>query len=93
MVALSGYSLAPLLPAVLASMFSLSLMQWAAFTAAAGVSCLFIYRNLWPILQTSPSIRKEQASMFIGCLLTVHAIFFLALRVTFFKHVHAVPSK
>lgn len=89
MVALSGYSLALLLPALVVSMVPLSLAQWAAFTAAAAASSLFIYRNLWPILQTSPSIRHEQAALFTTCTLAIHVLFFLTLRVTFFKHVHA----
>ena len=91
MAALSGYSLTPLVPALILSMLPLSIVQWAAFTAAAAGSCLFIYRNLWPILQTSPSIRHEQASMFIASLLFVHAVFFFALRVAFFKYVHVAP--
>lgn len=93
MAALSGYSLTPLVPALLISTLPLSIIQWAAFAAAASLSCLFIFRNLWPILQTSPSIRHEQASMFIASLLFVHACFFFALRVAFFKHVHVVPVK
>lgn len=72
-------------------MFPLSLLQWAIFTAAAASSSVFIYRNLWPILQSSPTIRHEQAVAFMGAFIAVHSIFILAIRVTFFKHVH-IPT-
>lgn len=92
MAALCGYSLTPLIPALLLCLIPLSLIQWAAFMAAVGVSGLFIQRNLWPILQTSPSIRREQAILFIGCLIAIHSLFILALRIMFFKHTHATPA-
>ncbi len=89
MAALSGYSLCPLIPALLVSVIPLSLVQWTAFAASAVISCTFIYRNLWPILKTSPSIKQEQATLFITLLLGTHAIFFLALRIAFYRHLHA----
>lgn len=92
MAALSGYSLVPLPPALLLASIPFSFTQWLAFTGAAVASCLFIYRNLWPILQTSPTIRHEQATLFITARLAIHAIFFFALRVTFFRHTHTTKQ-
>lgn len=88
MAALSGYALVPLVPALLISSLPVGILQWAAFMGSAGMSALFIYRNLWPILQTSPSIRHEQGALFITALLGFHVIFILALRIMFFKNVY-----
>lgn len=93
MAALSGYSLTPLVPALLVCMIPLSIVQWAAFMGAVAISCVFIKRNLWPILKTSPTIRQEQATFFIIGLLAVQSIFILSLRVMFFKHVHIPTSE
>lgn len=91
MAALNGYSLVPLVPALLLSAIPLSITQWAAFTAATVLSCLFIYRNLWPILQTSPTIRHEHSALFITLLLGVQVIFILSLKAAFFRHTH-IPA-
>lgn len=69
-------------------MIPLSLLQWAVFTAAAAASSAFIYRNLWPILRSSPTIRQEQAAIVITAIVVLHSIFILAIRVVFFKHIH-----
>lgn len=91
MTALNGYSIVLLVPALVFSCIPHGITQWASFTAATALSCLFLYRNLWPILQTSPTIRSEQSALFITVLLGVQAIVIFSLRIAFFQHSHNVP--
>lgn len=82
LICLYGYSLLTFIPATLLCLLPSSFITWIALLASAGISSLFLLRNMAPIiLQHAPA----QKQIFLPALAIIQLIFTLILKFSFYS--------
>jgi hypothetical protein len=80
-----GYSLVPFVVACGILWFPFSFIQWLVLAAAATASCLLVLRNLVTPLLQQDEANHAKAGPIVLAILVTHFIFFVVVKVTFFK--------
>jgi hypothetical protein len=80
-ICLYGYSLTVFIPAAIICVAPSEIVHWLALLAAAGLSALFLVRNLAPLVVTH---MRQHAAIFLGAVGLSQVILVLILKLCFF---------
>ncbi|KAI7831433.1 hypothetical protein BC939DRAFT_437000 [Gamsiella multidivaricata] len=89
MLALYGYGLTVWIPVAVLSIFPWNLLRWALVLAGAGISGLFLVRNLYPVLSRAEA---HTSKVILILVIGLHAILALLLKYKFFAYNVTVPG-
>lgn len=67
----------------LCSWSPLNILNYVLVAAGFGVSCLFLVRNLWPVIQATDA---KVSRILLGVVVVLHAALAVAIKVLFFSH-------
>ena len=84
-ISLSGYSLIIMIPAYILVAMRLGFLSGLGVLSGAAYSATFLHRNLWPVLQASPSVDGGRLNVVMGLWMANHVVIILLATVLFLR--------
>ncbi|KAG0017088.1 hypothetical protein BGZ80_008628 [Entomortierella chlamydospora] len=89
MLALYGYGLTIWIPVSVLSILPWNLLRWALVAVGAGVSGVFLIRNMYPVLSRAEA---QTSKVILILVVALHGILALILKYKFFAYTVTAPS-
>ncbi|KAF9205486.1 hypothetical protein BGZ49_003975 [Haplosporangium sp. Z 27] len=89
MLALYGYGLTIWIPVAVLSILPWNLLRWALVAVGAGVSGVFLVRNMYPVLSRAEA---QTSKVILILVIALHAVLALLLKYKFFAYNVIAPS-